>query len=1156
MALPKTYNTPASLLPFPQLRCSPKSEILVGRLRAFGGVDSKSPKLFGFISYKKEKNIRNLSISIASPNDIIRWSERILPNGKIIGKVTNANTRHYKTFKPNKGGLFCERIFGPLKDFECACGVIQRSHSPSPPVASAISLNELSAVMSRRSALQVITPKKERDVFDQIFKDIPYQRDADSTISLQPLQKKYCLKCDVQYTWCKLRRLQLGYIELTLPVTHVWYLKGTTSLLGNLFGLKKKVVQSIAYNSEQTVLEISQKAIEKSKTDNPSPMISNLSATPASLQNKKKSAALPRRAMGAALPRRAMGASAVPEESYLLPPFAEATQFFRATPSYSCSKIRSYPKGRFRRLADKMCPGSPPFSQRARRAGRMSLQNSIKSSPFILNQRSEVTCPSGHTFRECFAGAMQRGCMAPAHVSLEIRERAQNNGPATNNNFFQFSFIQRWFDSFHFQSILFFLTSAVGFKDKMIAYAVTLPNGERLRGGVPQNEARFTFRFSGAGLLQIILSKFSPGICLAQNLVDLKSLLQKLIELQTLQRDNLPAQRAALPKILISGEQLITKLTFLGEPRHVVSYLKQKITSVKVIRQKITKLKQVKPKLIKRIKLLQLFEKKKSIPDSIILKIIPVLPPDLRPILKNGDKMTVSDLNRLYQKIIYRNNRLKKLLKEAATTQSEATRFAHRLLQEAVDNLIENGKSGVKPENDSRGRAFKSLSVILKGKSGRFRQHLLGKRVDYSGRSVIVVGPYLKMHECGIPYDMAIELFLPFLLKRIIGQGLSQTVVGAKTVLRTNKAFTKNVLREIMRGKPVLLNRAPTLHRLGIQAFFPILVDGKAIIIHPLVCTAFNADFDGDQMGVHVPLTVEARAEALKLMFARNNLLSPATGEPLASPSQDMLLGIYYLTIDKPQPRGVADKSLKGNPGGLCIALPAEAGVPSLLPILLRGVASASTKSPAGGVAAATRELIGGQNSRIVLPKIRSFSERLLKQPHLPKGGLIHKTHFYFNSKNAVFQKHNLKKILPLLLLQQVSFFTAEAAPKRDYVGGQLQQFAGVASASSLPGREDKLHSNIWVKSERLHVPLLGNRTGLLSLRGKAVAGKNVQTGKQMTQPVELRQHLFGNRQEIFPKLLRNLDKNNYSHTKYVRTTPGQILFNLLIQRSLPARLL
>ena len=1109
MALPKTYNTPAKL--FPQLRCSltpplGKSKILVGRLRAFGGVDSN--KLFGFISYKKEKNIRNLSISIASPMDIIRWSERILPNGKIVGKVTNANTRHYKTFKPNKGGLFCERIFGPLKDFECACGVIQRSHSPSLKAAAFLKdwaaypsslllsgdyarLNELSAV--RRSALQ--TPKKKRyvvsDAFDQIFKDIPYQRGADSTISLQPLQKKYCLKCDVQYTWCKLRRLQLGYIELTLPVTHVWYLKGTTSLLGNLFGLKKKVVQSVAYNSEQTVLEISQKAIEKSKTDNPSPMISNLAeatATPASLQNKKKSAALP-----------LLKLPWLPEQGSL-------QQSRGAEASYLGNPQRTRVK------AEKMC--SPPLSQRARRAGRMSLQNSITSSPFPLNQRllgfSSLPCGEEGP----------RGC---------------NNGPATNNNFFQFSFIQRWFDSFHFQSILFFLTSAVGLEDKMIPYAVTprfqeWPNGERLRGGVACfSKARF--RFSGAGLLQIILSKFSPEICLAQNLVDLKSLLQKLIELQTLQRDNKQdyledyvgpcLSTCSLPEIKkrisapFGEEQLIS--TLLRWPRHVVSYLKQKITSVKVIRQKITKLKQVKPKLIKRIKLLQLFEKKKSIPDAMILKIIPVLPPDLRPILKNGAKMTVSDLNRLYQKIIYRNNRLKKLLKEAATTQSEATRFAHRLLQEAVDNLIENGKSGVKSENDSRGRAFKSLSVILKGKSGRFRQHLLGKRVDYSGRSVIVVGPYLKMHECGIPYDMAIELFLPFLLKRIIGQGLSQTVVGAKTILRTNKAFTKNVLREIMRGKPVLLNRAPTLHRLGIQAFFPILVDGKAIIIHPLVCTAFNADFDGDQMGVHVPLTVEARAEALKLMFARNNLLSPATGEPLASPSQDMLLGIYYLTIDKPQPR-VADKSLKvHSPKGY---VPLQFYLPQRGGIALRDPLRAEA-----GVALAKRGL----------------------------------THFYFNSKNAVSQKHNLKKIFVIPLR------TAEAAPK---------------------GKEEKLHSNIWVKSERLHALGLSpfgrlmkgtqkqamlfertagvgrgslNRTGLLSLRREgllqqAVAGKNVQTGKEMTQPVELRQHLFGNRQEIFPKLLRNLDKNNYSHTKYVRTTPGQILFNLLIQRSLGAR--
>nr|YP_009728239.1 beta' subunit of RNA polymerase [Colemanosphaera angeleri]QIA47167.1 beta' subunit of RNA polymerase [Colemanosphaera angeleri] len=283
---------------------------------------------------------------------------------------------------------------------------------------------------------------------------------------------------------------------------------------------------------------------------------------------------------------------------------------------------------------------------------------------------------------------------------------------------------------------------------------------------------------------------------------------------------------------------------------------------------------------------------------NMILTLLPVLPPVLRPVLKMAGQFTISDLNRLYQRIIYRNERLKKFLKDPALSSSFEMKYAQRLLQEAVDNLIQNGKSGVVPEKDSRGRLLKSLSDILKGKQGRFRQYLLGKRVDYSGRSVIVVGPRLKIHECGIPKEMALVLYSPFLIKRLLNEKIVDTYLSAKKIIKTNPLLVSQLLREIMKSCPVLLNRAPTLHRLGFQAFQPKLVDGKAILLHPLVCPAFNADFDGDQMAVHVPITFEARAEAWKLMLARNNLLSPATGDPLILPSQDMVLGCYYLTTN------------------------------------------------------------------------------------------------------------------------------------------------------------------------------------------------------------------------------------------------------------------
>jgi DNA-directed RNA polymerase beta' subunit len=300
--------------------------------------------------------------------------------------------------------------------------------------------------------------------------------------------------------------------------------------------------------------------------------------------------------------------------------------------------------------------------------------------------------------------------------------------------------------------------------------------------------------------------------------------------------------------------------------------------------------------LIRRTKLVRKLFRKDSDPSSMILTVLPVLPPDLRPIVKMGGQIAASDLNRFYQRVIYRNDRLKKFLKDPATSHSYEMKYAQRLLQEAVDNLIQNGQSG--GEKDSRGRALKSLSDILKGKQGRFRQFLLGKRVDYSGRSVIVVGPKLKLYECGIPLEMALELYLPFLLKTILNKNYAKTVVGAKALIKTNRPLALELLREIMQVSPVLLNRAPTLHRLGFQAFVPKLVEGRAILLHPLVCSSFNADFDGDQMAVHVPITIEARAEAWKLMLSRNNLLSPATGDPLSIPSQDMVLGCYYLTTN------------------------------------------------------------------------------------------------------------------------------------------------------------------------------------------------------------------------------------------------------------------
>ncbi|HOJ76606.1 MAG TPA: DNA-directed RNA polymerase subunit beta' [Bacillota bacterium] len=298
---------------------------------------------------------------------------------------------------------------------------------------------------------------------------------------------------------------------------------------------------------------------------------------------------------------------------------------------------------------------------------------------------------------------------------------------------------------------------------------------------------------------------------------------------------------------------------------------------------------------IRRLEVVESFRKSSSRPEWMIMDVIPVIPPELRPMVQlDGGRFATSDLNDLYRRVINRNNRLKRLLELGAP--DIIVRNEKRMLQEAVDALIDNGRRG-RPVTGPGNRPLKSLSDMLKGKQGRFRQNLLGKRVDYSGRSVIVVGPELKLHQCGLPKEMALELFKPFVMKRLVDKGFVHNIKSAKRMVERVRTEVWDVLEEVIHEHPVLLNRAPTLHRLGIQAFEPVLVEGRAIQIHPLVCTAYNADFDGDQMAVHVPLSTEAQAEARILMLSAHNILSPANGRPIATPTQDMVLGCYYLTI-------------------------------------------------------------------------------------------------------------------------------------------------------------------------------------------------------------------------------------------------------------------
>ena len=320
------------------------------------------------------------------------------------------------------------------------------------------------------------------------------------------------------------------------------------------------------------------------------------------------------------------------------------------------------------------------------------------------------------------------------------------------------------------------------------------------------------------------------------------------------------------------------------------------------VRMKEETSQQKKLKFARRLKVAEAFRKSGNKPEWMVLDVIPVIPPELRPLVPlDGGRFATSDLNDLYRRVINRNNRLKKLMELSAP--DVIVRNEKRMLQEAVDALFDNGRRG-HVLRGANNRPLKSLSDTLKGKQGRFRQNLLGKRVDYSGRSVIVVGPELKLNQCGLPKQMALELFKPFIYQRLEQRGHCTTIKQAKELVEQQDAVVWDILEEVIKDHPVLLNRAPTLHRLGIQAFEPVLVEGKAIKIHPLVCTAFNADFDGDQMAVHIPLSPEAQVEAEVLMLSANNILSPANGAPITTPSQDIVLGLYYLTKSRPGARG------------------------------------------------------------------------------------------------------------------------------------------------------------------------------------------------------------------------------------------------------------
>ena len=717
--------------------------------------------------------IESIQVGLASPERIRKWAERTLPNGKIIGQVTSSQTVNYKTLKPEKGGLFCERIFGPIKDFECACG-----------------------------------RKKTQ------------------------LNPHYCLDCLVEFTSSRVRRYRLGYIQLISPVTHVWYLKGTPSYISILLDMRRKKVEAITYCTE--TINISETiSTESQLLHSKNFEILNLEDSTRVLAQEKKSLnskTLPLWSSFQESNFQESKGKKIPINNYYTI-LQDCSWEIQDDWNKFLYYMISYPE-------DKDIP--IPFYL-SRIVFYFCLYNFYGSK----SKRSKNTTFDGKKlYSSGTIGDDKRTLFESSQNSLsnlsEIRE-IYSNKFSNRNNFYNTNLKNKLKEipEFYSNPQEFYSNPQEFYSNPQEFYS----------------NPQLTLTLTGAEAIRYFLENLDLQFLDRQIRVELFELNEEMYELEN-------------QGLFFPSEQKRFKFLLY-----------------------------IRAKKIRRLKLVRYFRRTKVRPEWMILSIIPVLPPDLRPIIQlDGDQVAVSDLNKLYQKVLFRNNRMKRHRKNTSSTKSDEMKYAQRLLQEAVDALIENGKGGADPICASNERPLKSLSDMLKGKKGRFRQNLLGKRVDYSGRSVIVVGPKLKLHECGLPKEMAIELFQPFLIRRLMSKKFVRTIVGAKSLIKRQDPLIWPVLQQVVQNHPVLLNRAPTLHRLGIQAFQPKLVDGRAIILHPLVCTAFNADFDGDQMAVHVPLSFQARAEAWELMWSRNNLLSPATGQPILVPSQDMILGCYYLT--------------------------------------------------------------------------------------------------------------------------------------------------------------------------------------------------------------------------------------------------------------------
>jgi DNA-directed RNA polymerase subunit beta' len=790
-----------------------------------------------------------IRIGLASSKQIRDWSS---------GEVTKPETINYRTLKPERDGLFCERIFGPTRDWECYCGKYKRVR----------------------------------------YKGI------------------ICERCGVEVTRQKVRRERMGHIDLAAPVSHIWFFKGVPSRIGYLLDIAPRELEKVLYFAASivTAVDTEKRAADLNELEDQV----KAEAERIDVDRDEALAALEDR-----LARRRDYFAKGKERN-----FDEDDDFWgrglsnwaeeQALPTLE--DARTLVGGLFVELV-------PQITTEDSKKIRELVRNSAIRDDRRLTSREVENVGA--------AAEQIKAAIAPLEQEAE-KATGSKKGAVTKH-------IHRIVDTL-------LEGGELGEEDQALVSGVDFKNLEKTRE-------------LGNGLLKDTLEAAEPesdlrelanDLCLRTDgriqKEDLDAIVQWALKVREMYLDiesrREDAREAAVdsvrrleqtwqlfrelePKLIVNDEQIFRELKDrFGSPYGFGVYFRGGMgaeairdllkdldldNEAAMLRETIRTSKgQKQQRAIKRLKVVSAFTTSENRPEWMILEAVPVIPPELRPMVQlDGGRFATSDLNDLYRRVINRNNRLKRLLDLGAP--EIIVNNEKRMLQEAVDALFDNGRRG-RAVTGPGNRPLKSLSDMLKGKQGRFRQNLLGKRVDYSGRSVIVAGPHLRLHQCGLPKLMALELFKPFIMSRLVERKIVQNIKAAKRHVDQMHAEVWDILEEVIQEHPVLLNRAPTLHRLGIQAFEPTLVEGKAIQVHPLVCHAFNADFDGDQMAVHVPLSAEAQAEARILMLSANNILSPASGRALATPTQDMVLGSYYLTYSDKDFDGVAAEDLDPRP--------------------------------------------------------------------------------------------------------------------------------------------------------------------------------------------------------------------------------------------------